>query len=143
MGKPADLVQGTLDLLIPATIFREPMNGWAVAKSIVQVSNDVSQVQQGSLYPAPHRLEHKGWIMSRWKASENNCRPKFYSSTAARCKEIKSELESAKGADARRHSAKELLPSWGEALDTGPVLRVFFQSWCRLLNAIRLRIEAS
>lgn len=59
MGKPADLVQGTLDLLILKTLSLEPMNGWAIAKRIVQISNNVLQVQQGSLYPALHRLEHQ------------------------------------------------------------------------------------
>ncbi|HEX4164556.1 MAG TPA: PadR family transcriptional regulator [Bryobacteraceae bacterium] len=93
MGKPTDLVQGTLDLLILKTISLEPMNGWAIAKRIVQVSNSVLQVQQGSLYPALHRLEHQGWIKAEWKDSENNRRAKFYSLTAAGRKQLKSELE--------------------------------------------------
>lgn len=94
MGKPTDLVQGTLDLLILKTISLEPMNGWAIAKRIVQVSNNILQVQQGSLYPALHRLEHQGWIKAEWKDSENNRRAKFYSLTAAGRKQLKSELES-------------------------------------------------
>ncbi|MFZ0591205.1 MAG: PadR family transcriptional regulator [Bryobacteraceae bacterium] len=93
MGKPTDLVQGTLDLLILKTIALEPMNGWAIAKRIVQVSNDVLQVQQGSLYPALHRLEHQGWIRAEWKDSENNRRAKFYSLTAAGRKRLKFELD--------------------------------------------------
>ena len=93
MGKPTDLVQGTLDLLILKTISLEPMNGWAIAKRIVQVSNNILQVQQGSLYPALHRLEHQGWIKAEWKDSENNRRAKFYSLTAAGRKQLKSELE--------------------------------------------------
>jgi PadR family transcriptional regulator PadR len=93
MGKPTDLVQGTLDLLVLKTLSLEPMNGWAVAKRIVQVSNSVLQVQQGSLYPALHRLEHQGWIRAEWKDSENNRRAKFYSLTAAGRKRLKSELE--------------------------------------------------
>lgn len=93
MGKPTDLVQGTLDLLILKTISLEPMNGWAVAKRIVQISKDVLQVQQGSLYPALHRLEHQGWIKAEWKDSENNRRAKFYSLTAAGRKQLASELE--------------------------------------------------
>lgn len=93
MGKPTDLVQGTLDLLILKTLSLEPMNGWAVAKRIVQVSNSVLQVQQGSLYPALHRLEQQGWIQGEWKDSENNRRAKFYSLTAAGRKRLKSELE--------------------------------------------------
>ncbi len=94
MGKPTDLLQGTLDLLILKTLSLEPMNGWAVAKRIVQVSNDVLQVQQGSLYPALHRLEHQGWIRAEWQASENNRRAKLYSLTGAGQKRLKAELAS-------------------------------------------------
>ncbi len=94
MGKPTDLVQGTLDLLILKTISLEPLNGWAIAKRIVQISKDVLQVQQGSLYPALHRLEHQGWIKAEWKESENNRRAKFYSLTAPGRKQLKAELES-------------------------------------------------
>ena len=93
MGKPTDLVQGTLDLLILKTISLEPMNGWAMAKRISQVSHDVLQVQQGSLYPALHRLEHQGWIRAEWKESANNRRAKYYSLTAAGRKQLKAELE--------------------------------------------------
>ena len=93
MGKPTDLVQGTLDLLILKTVSLEPMNGWAIAKRIVQISNNVLQVQQGSLYPALHRLEHQGWIKAEWKDSENNRRAKYYSLTAAGRKRLKAELE--------------------------------------------------
>lgn len=92
MGKPTDLVQGTLDLLILKTISLEPMNGWAIAKRITQISKDVLQVQQGSLYPALHRLEHQGWIKAEWKDLENNRRAKFYSLSAAGRKQLKSEL---------------------------------------------------
>ena len=92
MGKPTDLVQGTLDLLILKTISIEPMNGWAIAKRITQISGDVLQVQQGSLYPALHRLEHQGWIKAEWKDSENNRRARFYSLSAAGRKQLKSEL---------------------------------------------------
>jgi transcriptional regulator len=94
MGKPTDLVQGTLDLLILKILSLEPMNGWSIAKRIVQVSKDVLQVQQGSLYPALHRLEHQGWIKAEWHESENNRRAKYYSLTAAGRKQLKSELES-------------------------------------------------
>lgn len=94
MGKPTDLVQGTLDLLILKTVSLEPMNGWAIAKRIVQISNDVLQVQQGSLYPALHRLEHQGWLKAEWRESENNRRAKFYSLTAAGRKQLKAELDS-------------------------------------------------
>ncbi|HEY7210854.1 MAG TPA: PadR family transcriptional regulator [Bryobacteraceae bacterium] len=93
MGKPTDLVQGTLDLLILKTVSLEPMNGWAIAKRIVQISNDVLQVQQGSFYPALHRLEHQGWIKAEWRESENNRRAKYYSLTAGGRKQLRSELE--------------------------------------------------
>jgi PadR family transcriptional regulator PadR len=93
LGKPTDLVQGTLDLLILKTISLQPMNGWAIAKRIVQVSGNVLQVQQGSLYPALHRLEHQGWIKAEWKESENNRRAKFYALTAAGRRRLKSELD--------------------------------------------------
>lgn len=94
MGKPTDLVQGTLDLLILKTLSLEAINGWAIAKRIVQTSNDVLQVQQGSLYPALHRLEHQGWIKSEWKSSENNRRAKLYSLTASGRKRLTAELAS-------------------------------------------------
>ena len=81
MGKPSDLVQGTLDLLILKTLSLGPMHGWAIALRIQQTSNDVLQVQQGSLYPALHRLEQQGWITAEWKPSENNRRAKFYTLT--------------------------------------------------------------
>lgn len=93
MGKPTDLLQGTLDLLILKTISLEPMNGWAIAKRIVQISNSVLQVQQGSLYPALHRLEQQGWVKAEWRDSENNRRAKLYSLTAAGRKQLKAELE--------------------------------------------------
>jgi PadR family transcriptional regulator PadR len=81
MGKPSDLVQGTLDLLILRTIALEPRHGWAIAKRIEQVSRDVLQVQQGSLYPALHRLEQQGWIKAQWKATETGRQAKFYALT--------------------------------------------------------------
>jgi transcriptional regulator len=93
LGKPTDLLQGTLDLLILKTVSLEAMNGWAIAKRIVQVSNDVLQVQQGSLYPALHRLERQGWIKGEFQDSENNRRAKYYSLTSAGRKQLKLELE--------------------------------------------------
>ena len=78
MGKPNDLVQGTLDLLILRTVALEPKHGWAIAKRIEQISGDVLQVQQGSLYPALHRLEQQGWIEAEWGLSELGRRAKFY-----------------------------------------------------------------
>lgn len=83
MGKPSDLVQGTLDLLILKTISTDPKHGWAIAKRIQQISRDVLQVQQGSLYPALHRLELRGWIKSKWGETETGRRARFYSLTAA------------------------------------------------------------
>ncbi|HEX4321717.1 MAG TPA: PadR family transcriptional regulator [Acidobacteriaceae bacterium] len=81
MGKPSDLVQGTLDLLILKTISLEPKHGWAIAKRIQQISNEVLQVQQGSLYPALHRLEQQAWITAHWAESETGRQAKFYSLT--------------------------------------------------------------
>jgi PadR family transcriptional regulator, regulatory protein PadR len=83
VSKPADLVQGTLDLLILKILALEPLNGWAVGERLKQVSRDVLQVSDGSLYPALHKLEHQGWIASEWRASENNRRSKVYSLTRA------------------------------------------------------------
>lgn len=91
MGKPNDLVQGTLDLLILKTIALEPKHGWAIAKRIQQVSGEVLQVQQGSLYPALHRLEQQGWIRAKWAESETGREAKFYSLTAAGRKQLDTE----------------------------------------------------
>ena len=91
MGKPSDLVQGTLDLLILKTISLEPLHGWAIAKRIEQVSGEVLQVQQGSLYPALHRLEQQGWIRAKWAESESGRQAKFYSLTAAGRKHFEQE----------------------------------------------------
>jgi PadR family transcriptional regulator PadR len=91
MGKPNDLVQGTLDLLILKTLRLDPMHGWAIGKRIQQVSGEVLQVQQGSLYPALHRLEQQGWITAKWAESETGRQAKFYSLTAAGRKQLESE----------------------------------------------------
>ena len=91
MTKPSDLVQGTLDLLIMRTISNEPMHGWAIAKRIQQISHEVLQVQQGSLYPALHRLEQQGWIRAKWMESETGREAKFYSLTAAGRKHLDEE----------------------------------------------------
>jgi transcriptional regulator len=91
MGKPSDLVQGTLDLLILKTILLEPKHGWAIAKRIQQVSGEVLQVQQGSLYPALHRLEQQGWIKAKWAESETGRQAKFYALTAAGRKQLEAE----------------------------------------------------
>jgi len=93
MGKPSDLVQGTLDLLILKTLSLEPKHGWAIAKRIQQISGEVLQVQQGSLYPALHRLEQRAWIKAKWKESETGRRAKFYSLTAAGRAQLERETE--------------------------------------------------
>jgi PadR family transcriptional regulator PadR len=93
MPPSTDLLQGTLDVLILKTLAIEPMHGWGIALRIQQVSKEVLQVGQGSLYPALHRLEYKGWIKSEWGTSENNRRAKFYLLTAAGKKQLKAELE--------------------------------------------------
>ena len=87
-----ELLQGTLDLLVLKTLALEPMHGWGISQRIQQVSQDVLQVGQGSLYPALHRLEAKGWIRSEWAASENNRRARFYSLTRAGKKQLEAEL---------------------------------------------------
>jgi PadR family transcriptional regulator, regulatory protein PadR len=92
MPQSTELLQGTLDLLILQTLALESMHGWGVAQRIQQMSNDVLQIGQGSLYPALHRLEYKGWIRSDWRASENNRRAKYYRLTPAGKKQLKSEL---------------------------------------------------
>jgi PadR family transcriptional regulator PadR len=93
MAKPTDLVQGTLDLLILKTISLEPKHGWAIAKRIQQISREVLQVQQGSLYPALHRLEQQAWIKAKWMKSETGRRAKFYSLTAAGRAQLEKEAE--------------------------------------------------
>ena len=91
MSDPSDLLPGTLDLLILQTLLGEPNHGWAIAQQIQQVSHDVLKVQQGSLYPALHRLEHQGWIQSEWGKSEQKRRAKFYSLTGAGRKQLETE----------------------------------------------------
>lgn len=92
MSDQTDLLQGTLDLLIMRTIALEPMHGWSIAQRIQQVSDELLRVQQGSLYPALHRLEHQGWIAAEWGTSENNRRARFYSLTRAGRKQLTAEL---------------------------------------------------
>ena len=92
MPPSTDLLQGTLDLLILQTLAPGPMHGWGVAQRIQQISKEVLQVGQGSLYPALHRLEYKGWIRADWGNSENNRRAKFYSLTDTGRKQLETEL---------------------------------------------------
>ncbi|HYW43190.1 MAG TPA: PadR family transcriptional regulator [Bryobacteraceae bacterium] len=93
MSKPSDLIQGTLDLLILKTLALEPMHGWAIAKRIQQVSQEVLQVTQGALYPALHRLEQQGWLRAEWRASETGREAKFYRLTKAGRVQLDKELE--------------------------------------------------
>jgi PadR family transcriptional regulator PadR len=81
VSKPSDLVQGTLDMLILKIVALEPLNGWAMSQRLKQISRDVLGVSDGSLYPALHKLERRGWISAQWKSSGNNRRAKFYSLT--------------------------------------------------------------
>ena len=92
MSDQTDVIQGTLDLLIMKTIALEPMHGWAIGQRIQQISDDLLRVQQGSLYPALHRLEHQGWLAADWGASENNRRARFYSLTKAGRKQLTIEV---------------------------------------------------
>jgi len=93
MSDQTDLLQGTLDLLIMRIIALAPMHGWAIGQRIQQVSDELLRVQQGSLYPALHRLEHQGWITAEWGASENNRRAKYYALTAAGRAQLRAETE--------------------------------------------------
>ncbi|MCZ2076232.1 MAG: PadR family transcriptional regulator [Bryobacterales bacterium] len=88
-----DLPQGTLDLLILRTLASGSQHGWAISQRIQQISDDVLQVQQGSLYPALHRLERRGWIKSSWDVSDNNRRAKYYQLTTAGRKQFEAEKE--------------------------------------------------
>jgi len=94
MAKPSDLLQGTLDLLILKTISLEPKHGWAIAKRIQQVSREALQIQQGSLYPALHRLEQQAWIKSHWAETETGRKAKFYSLTKTGKAQLEKELAS-------------------------------------------------
>jgi len=91
VSKPSDLVQGTLDMLILKILALEPLNGWAVSQRLKQISSEVLQVSDGSLYPALHKLEQQGWIAAQWKSSENNRRAKFYSLTRLGRKQLEKE----------------------------------------------------
>jgi PadR family transcriptional regulator len=90
----SDLLQGTLDVLVLKTLATGPMHGWGIAARIQQLSQDVLEVNQGSLYPALHRLEQKGWISAEWGSSENNRRARFYSLTRSGRRQLADETES-------------------------------------------------
>jgi PadR family transcriptional regulator len=91
---PSEVLRGTLDLLILKTLALEPMHGWGISQRIQQMSEGVLDVNQGSLYPALQRLEHRGWIASEWKASENNRRARYYALTPAGRRALGEETES-------------------------------------------------
>jgi PadR family transcriptional regulator, regulatory protein PadR len=91
--KPSDLLQGTLDLLILKTLARAPLHGWAISKRIQQLSDEVLAVQQGSLYPALHRLEQQGWILAEWKDTELGRSAKFYALTREGKQRLAQEME--------------------------------------------------
>jgi PadR family transcriptional regulator PadR len=91
VSKPSDLVQGTLDLLILKIVALEPLNGWAISLRLKQISSEVLGVSDGSLYPALHKLEQRGWITAQWRSSENNRRAKFYSMTRLGRKQLEKE----------------------------------------------------
>lgn len=91
MSKPSDLVQGTLDLLILKILALEPLHGWAIGQRLKQVSGEVLQVSDGSLYPALHKLEQEGWIKAEWRVTENKRRAKFYALTRLGIRQLESE----------------------------------------------------
>jgi PadR family transcriptional regulator PadR len=91
LSSSVDLLQGTLDMLILRTLVAGPMHGWGIAQRILQVSEDVLRVNQGSLYPALHRLEEQGWIAAEWGESENARRAKYYELTRAGRKRLQEE----------------------------------------------------
>jgi PadR family transcriptional regulator, regulatory protein PadR len=88
-----ELPQGTLDLLILRTLLPGPQHGWAVSERVQQVSSEALSIQQGSLYPALHRLERRGWIKAAWGTSDNNRRAKYYELTRAGKKQLETETE--------------------------------------------------
>jgi PadR family transcriptional regulator PadR len=104
-----DLPQGTLDLLILRTLSLEPQHGWAISERIHQVSKETLQVPQGSLYPALHRLERRGWIKAEWGTSDNNRKAKYYALTRAGLKQLDNE----------RAAWKKLTAAVALVLDTG------------------------
>jgi PadR family transcriptional regulator PadR len=94
VSRPTDLVQGTLDLLLLKILALEPLHGWAIGQRLRQVSGNILQVSDGSLYPALHKLENEGWIKAEWKPTENNRRAKFYALTRAGRRQLETEAAS-------------------------------------------------
>lgn len=93
MSKPTDLVQGTLDLLVLKILALQPLHGWAISLRLKQLSADVLQVSDGSLYPALHKLEAEGWITAEWRPTENNRRARFYSLTRLGRRQLETEAK--------------------------------------------------
>jgi PadR family transcriptional regulator, regulatory protein PadR len=93
MAKKIDLPQGTLDLLILRTLALEPQHGWAISERIQQISSEVLLIHQGSLYPALHRLERRGWIKAHWGVSENNRKAKYYALTRTGRKQLETDAD--------------------------------------------------
>lgn len=93
-AQPTDRLQGTLDLLVLRVLRSDAVHGWGIAQQIQQISRDVLQVNQGSLYPALHRLEERGWITAEWGTSENNRRARYYRLTAAGRRQLAQETAS-------------------------------------------------
>ena len=93
-GSSSDVLQGTLELLILKTLSLTPMHGWGISQRIQQLSRDALQVGQGSLYPALHRLEEKGWVASAWATTENNRQAKYYTLTAGGRRALGAEVDS-------------------------------------------------
>lgn len=93
MSRPADLVQGTLDLLLMKIVALEPLHGWAIAQRMRDMSGDVLQVSEGSLYSALHKLEQEGWLRSEWRITENNRRAKYYALTRAGKRQMQAEAD--------------------------------------------------
>jgi len=91
MSRPPDFVQGTLDLLLLKLLALEPLHGWAISERLKQVSGDILQVSDGSLYPALHKLEQEGWITAHWRVTENNRRAKFYALTSLGREQLEKE----------------------------------------------------
>jgi PadR family transcriptional regulator, regulatory protein PadR len=94
MNERVELPQGTLDLLILRTLALEPQHGWGISERVQQLSSDVLRIQQGSLYPALHRLERRGWIKAKWGISDNNRRAKYYELTRAGRQRLTAETDS-------------------------------------------------
>ena len=111
MSRPYDLVQGTLDLLLLKIVALGPLHGWAIALGLKQVSGDVLQVSEGSLYPALHKLEHEGWLTATWQVSDTGRRAKFYTLSRAGRRALDREMadwDRLSGAISRVVKVKEL-----------------------------------